>query len=278
MAGWQHRKVYINNLNSKYPMTQLKHTIIYMIVFCLIFLGLSYLVSVNKELVFYSANSAWISNDFLLSCFTGIFASLMVLITTELYKFFQMKRSMEQWFFMQMATIYGQLHIAETNIRNLLSSKESIPTNLLHYLSNIIKQLTPAMRVVDYNPLFETKNTKTIVKIIKRLHSVQLNNLESLANDCIYLEMAVCTDKIKEHEKGALTPVITFVSPNTNRTLIALLNEIQNTKSQMTINIAELNAACYDRFKWSEVNSQISAMPTIDTSLEGFWARWEKAN
>lgn len=41
-------------------MTQLKRTIIYMIVFCLIFLGLSYLVSVNKELVFYSANSAWI--------------------------------------------------------------------------------------------------------------------------------------------------------------------------------------------------------------------------
>ena len=43
-------------------MTQLKRTIIYMIVFCLIFLGLSYLVSVNRELVFYSANSAWISN------------------------------------------------------------------------------------------------------------------------------------------------------------------------------------------------------------------------
>ena len=255
-------------------MTQLKHTIIYMIVFCLIFLGLSYLVSVNIELVFYSANSVWISNDFLLSCFTGIFASFMALITTELYKFFQMKRSMEQWLFMQMATIYGQLHIAETNIRNLLSSKESIPTNLLHYLSNIIKQLTPAMRVVDYNPLFETKNTKAIIKIIKRLHSAQLNNLESLANDCIYLEMAVCTDKIKEHEKGVFTPVITFVSPNTNRTLIALLKEIQNTKSQMTINIAELNAACNDRFKWSEVDSQISAMPTIDTSLEGFWARW----
>ena len=72
-------------------MTQLKHTIIYMIVFCLIFLGLSYLVSVNKELVFYSANSAWISNDFLLSCFTGIFASLMVLITTGYINSFKLK-------------------------------------------------------------------------------------------------------------------------------------------------------------------------------------------
>lgn len=255
-------------------MTQLKHSILYLIVSCILFLGMSYFVSVNKELVFCSANSAWISNDFLLSCFTGIFASFMVLIATEVYKFFQIKRSMEQWLFMQMATIYGQLHIAETNIQKLLSSVESVPTNLLHYLSNTIKQLTPGMRAFDYNPLFKTKNEKAINIIIQRLYSAQLSDWESLANDCIYLEIAIGTDKIKEHEKGVFSPVITFSSPNTNRTLVTLLKEIQNIKSQITINITELNAACNDRFHWSEIGSQISTMPTIDTSLESFWARW----
>ncbi len=255
-------------------MTQLKHSILYLIVSCILFWGMSYFVSVNKELVFCSANSAWISNDFLLSCFTGIFASFMVLIATEVYKFFQIKRSMEQWLFMQMATIYGQLHIAETNIQKLLSSVESVPTNLLHYLSNTIKQLTPGMRAFDYNPLFKTKNAKAINIIIQRLYSAQLSDWESLANDCIYLEIAIGTDKIKEHEKGVFTPVITFSSPNTNRTLVTLLKEIQNIKSQITINITELNAACNDRFHWSEIGSQISTMPTIDTSLESFWARW----
>lgn len=131
------------------------------------------------------------------------------------------------------------------------------------------------MRAVDYNPLFKTKNTKTIIKIIQRLHSAQLSSWESLANDCIYLEIAIGTDKIKEHEKGVFTPAVTFVSPNTNRTLITLLKEIQNVKSQITIDITELNAACSDRFHWSEVSSQISSTPTIDTSLEGFWARWD---
>lgn len=259
-------------------MTPLKHTIIYMIVFCLIFLGLSYLVSVNKELVFYSANSAWISNDFLLSCFTGIFASLMVLITTEIYKFFQMRRSMEQWLFVQMVTIYSQLHIAEKSIQDSLSSTERVPTNLLHYLSYTIKQVTPGLRAFDFNPWFKTKSVNAIIKIIKRLHSNQLNNLETLANDCIYLEMAIGTDKIIEHGKGVFTPIITFVSPNTNRTLIALLNGIQNSKLQMVTNITELNTACNDRFHWSEAISQISSMPTIDSSLEGFWKRWEKAD
>lgn len=255
-------------------MTLLKHTILYLIVLCLLFLVMSYIVSVNKELVFYSSNSAWISNDFLLSCFTGIFASFMVLIATEVYKFFQTKRSMEQWLFMQMVTIYSQLHIAEKNIQNLLSFVESVPTNLLHYLSNTIKQRTPAIRELDYNPLINNKKTKKIIGIIKRLLSSQLNNWDSLANECIYLEIAICTDKIDEHEKGVSSPVITFTSPNTNKTIIALLKEIQYIKTQVATNITELNTACNNRFHWSELEAQISSMPTIDTSLESFWARW----
>lgn len=255
-------------------MTQLKHTILYLVTFCILFLVMSYIVSVNKELVFYSSNSAWISNDFLLSCFTGIFASFMVLIVTEVYKFFQTKRSMEQWLFMQMVTIYIQLHIAEKNIQNLSSSVKCVPTNLLHYLSNTINQLTPAIRVFDYNPLINNKKTKKIIGIIKRLLSYQLNNWDSLANECIYLEIAICTDKIDELEKGVDSSVITFASPNTNKTIIALLKEIQYIKSQVATNITELNTACNNRFHWSEVGSQISSMPTIDTSLEGFWARW----
>lgn len=255
-------------------MTQLKNTIFYLIGICILFLAMLYFVSVNKELAFYSTNSVWISNDFLLSCFTGIFASFMVLIATEIYKFFQMKKSVEQWLFIQLATLYGQLHIAEKNIQNLLSSKERIPTNLLYSLSNTIKQLTPAMRAFDYNPLFKTKNTKAIIKIIQRLHSAQLNNWDLLASDCIYLEIAIGTDKIDEHNKGIFTPVITFASPNTSKTLIALLKEMQSVKSQTNINITELNAACDDRFHWSEMDNQIASMPTIDTSLEGFWRKW----
>ncbi|MCX4333599.1 MAG: hypothetical protein OSJ55_01840 [Bacteroidales bacterium] len=88
------------------------------------------------------------------------------------------------------------------------------------------------------------------------------------------MEIAIGTDKIKEYEKGVFTPVITFESPNTNRTLITLLKEIQNIKSQITINITEFNAVCNDRFRWNEVGSQISSMPTINTSLEDFWERW----
>lgn len=256
-------------------MTQFKHTIIYLIGFCLIFLVMSYIVSVNKELAVYSANTVWIPKDFLISCFTGIFASFMVLIATEVYKFFQMKRAMEQWLFEQMATIYGQLHIAEKGIENLLSSDKDVPKNLLHYLSDTIKQVTPRIRTFDYNTLIKRKDTRIIIKIIQRLHSSQLSNLDSLANDCLYLEMAIINDNIKEHENGSFSAIITSGSHNTNKTLKALLKEIQNIKPLMATNLAELNAVCEERFHWSEICSQISSMPTLDTSLEEFWAKWD---
>lgn len=61
----------------------------------------------------------------------------------------------------------------------------------------------------------------------------------------------------------------------TNSIRYALLKEIQNLKPQIFTNLAELNAVCDDRFHWSEISSQISSMPTFDTSLENFWAKWD---
>ena len=87
--------------------------------------------------------------------------------------------------------------------------------------------------------------------------------------------MAIIADNLNEHGNGVLSPVITSDSSNTNKTLIALLKEIQSIKPLMATNLAELNAACEDRFHWSEVSSQISSMPTVDASLEDFWAKWD---
>lgn len=59
-----------------------------------------------------------------------------------------------------------------------------------------------------YNPLVKTKKTKTIIKIINRLHSAQLGNLEALANDCIYLEIAIIQIKLKNMKRGYFLPLL----------------------------------------------------------------------
>lgn len=255
-------------------MTQLKHTIYYLAGLCLAILIISYLVSINNEIHFWVLNSPWISNEFLFSCCIGIFASIAVLISTELYKSFQIQKSVEQFLFTQLAYLYGQLQIANANISNLLSGNQIIADNLLNSLSYTLSHITPMLRSVDYNPLCCTKQVKIVSEIVERIRSAQLQEIDNLAADCNYLGVAINTDKINSINNADLSHNITAKFQNTYKTLLALNKEIQQIKSKILIDITELNTACDNRFHWNEVEQQISNVPTIDTSLTNFWTKY----
>jgi len=254
-------------------MTQLKHTIYYLAGLCIAILIISYLISINSEIHFWVLNSPWISNEFLFSCCIGIFASIAVLISTELYKSFQIQKSVEQFLFTQLAYLYGQLQIASTNISNLLSGNQIVADNLLNSLCYTISHITPMLRSIDYNPLCHTKQVKIVSEIIERIRSIQLLEFDNLAADCNYLGIAINTDKINSIN-NAESHNITAKSPNTHKTLLALNKEIQQIKSKILIDITELNTVCDNRFHWNEVEQQISNAPTPDTSLTNFWNKY----
>lgn len=258
-------------------MTQLKHTIIYLVALSIFCLGVSYLFSVNIEIEFCLINSRFISNNFLFTCFSGAFASLVVVIATEAYRFIQSKRSIEQYLFSQLAFIYGQLQAANTNITNLLKNKELVSNNLLCYLSNTIKQITPSLRTLDFNPFFQSNRSRAIKRIITRLLSTEINQLESFANDCIYLPMAINTDKLDALSKGESNTVITSTSTNTHKTLEILNKEIIRLTSQVLIDLTELNTACDNSFHWNDIEKNLSDMPLPDTSLSAFFSKHESS-
>lgn len=256
-------------------MTQLKHTIIYLIILCILCLAISYTISINMEIGFCAINSRLISNNFLFTCFSGAFASILVVIATEVYRFIQMKKSIEQFFFSQLAFIYGQLQAANTNITNLLYNKELVSDNLLNYLSNTIKQITPSLRSLDYNPFFPSNRSRAIKRIITRLFSTEINQLDSLACDCIYLPMAINTDKSDALRKGESNAVITSASPNTQKALNVLNKEIVRLISQILIDLTELNTACDNSFHWNDIEKKLSDVPKPDSSLSAFFSKYD---
>lgn len=258
-------------------MTQLKHTLFFLIILCLIFLGLSYAISINMEIGFCDVNSAFISNNFLFTCFSGVFASLLVLIVTEAYRFFQTKKAVEQFMFGQLAFIYGQLQIANTNIYNLLSGDKLVTENLLEYLSTSIKQITTSLRSLDYNPIIPNNQARIIKNIVIRLFSTEIPHLDSFVGNCIYLPIAINTDKMEALQNGKSNHVVMSSSPNTNKTLKLLNDEISRLKAQILIDLTELNAVCDNRFHWNDIEHQISHVSTPDSSLTGFWARYDKS-
>ena len=258
-------------------MTQLKHTLFFLIILCLIFLGLSYAISINMEIGFCVVNSAFMSNNFLFTCFSGTFASILVLIATEAYRFYQAKRAVEQFIFGQLAFIYGQMQIATTNISNLLSEDKLVTENLLEYLSISIKQITPSLRSLDYNPIISNNQARVIKNIVIRLFSTEIPNLDSFAVNCIYLPIAINTDKLEALNNGKSNSVVISSSPNTNKTLRLLNDDISRLKAQILIDLTELNAVCDNRFHWNDIEQEISRVSASDSSLKEFWARYDKS-
>ena len=229
------------------------------------------------EIGFCAVNSAFISNNFLFTCFSGAFASILVLIVTEAYRFIQTKKALEQFMFGQLAFIYGQLQIANTNIHNLLSENKLVAENLLEYLSISIKQITPTLRTLDYNPIISNNRARVVKNIIKRLFSAEIPYLDSLARDCIYLPIAINTDKLEVLQNGESNPVVMSSSPNTNKTLKLLNDDILRLKALILIDLTELNAVFDNRFHWNNIEQQITHVSTPDSSLTGFWARYDKS-
>lgn len=254
-------------------MTPIKKTIDYLLILGLIFLLLSYLISVNKEQVFFTINSMWMSNDFLFACFSGIFASVTVLLATEIYKYFQTKRGIEQFLFTQLAFLYGQLQIADRNIHKIQSNDEEVSCNLFDYLTFYIQNILPQLRSIDYNPIIKTNHTNVIRQVIFRLFSKQIADLDTLGRECIYLPMAINTDKIDYLKMGIQNPIVKASSPTTSKVLLALQKEIKVNMNRLQIDISEINAVCNNRFHWAETEQNISSVPMPDTSIEKFLDR-----
>lgn len=127
------------------------------------------------EIGFYTINSSLVSNNFFFTCFSGAFASILVLLATEIYRFIQVKKDFEQFLFSQLAFIYGQLQIAENSISKLLNKKELIPNNLLTQLSHTLSQITLSLRSLDYNTFISTKKSRIISGIIARLFATEIS-------------------------------------------------------------------------------------------------------
>ena len=223
------------------------------------------------EIGFLSINSNFISNNFLFTCFTGAFASIVVLLVTEIYRFAQNKKNFEQFLFSQLAYLYGQLQIACTHTYKLLNKSDLVPNNLLDQLSNTLNQITPTLRSLDYNTFISTSKSRIINGILNRLFSTEISQMDELSRICIYLSMAICTDKMDLLKKGTSNPVITSTSPNTQKALKVLYKEISQLKTAISIDITELNAVCDNRFHWNSIERGISNMPESDSSLEAFF-------
>ncbi len=254
-------------------MTQIKKSILILSVICLVSFILSYAFSINMENHYLRINSPWISNEFAFACICGIFASTIILLATEIIKYVQEKKTVEHFTFNQMVIIYGELQNIKRTISEYLQSNDKVPANLMFHTSAILGNCVNMLRLTDYNPINNYRNKKKA--IITVVSTDLVFKLQKLIFDFAFVHTAVLTDQIKLREKRIKDSSIEPTYGNTKRTLNILVKEINNMNKEVLVSITNLDEACNNRFKWTDIEPQISNIPKMNTSLTLFYAQNE---
>ena len=117
----------------------------------LVFLLLTYVISLNMEIGFINIGSNLISNSFLFAVFSGIFASILVVLICDLHKYFDTKKRVENLLFVQLAYLYGQLLLIRNNIgRSLHNPTESLDHKLLQFSTSNASAFLNNIKGIEY--------------------------------------------------------------------------------------------------------------------------------
>lgn len=213
-------------------------------------LVLAYLVSINMELHFIVLDSPIVSNNFCFSVMTGFFASMLIVLVCEIQKYCINKKGTEDYLFSQYGMLYGEL----LNMRWLLQIVDHdhtkiVPGQLLVRSMEIIKSQMAAVFSADYST-FHKRNRLQIVH--DEFHENGYPALWTFLNDCRNLEIAVNMDQMDSLIVTGLQSNPTVSSHYTGKTVLILLQKIEDQITYYNHILEELDVTCNKRYHWDE--------------------------
>lgn len=222
----------------------------------LFFLLLAYLTSVNSEMHFIAVNSEWVSNDFFITMFGGIFTGFLVVELCEIQKYMSIKAHTEQIIFYHSCYLYMELKQMKVNIEDYLSNDNwLVPENLFDENVRVIQGEIHELQNTDYATF--RNNDKSLMTEHARFRSDTLLRIQSLLQSGTRLRIAINETKkeflrqqLDNHTYSELWKQITIKDPKVTQTLSNELNATKEYIGLVDQYITSLNKYCRNRYKW----------------------------
>ena len=217
---------------------------------------LTYAISLNMEMGIININSYTISNSFLFTLFSGVFASTLVVLICELNKYYDSKKRVENSLYMQFASLYVQLLIIRNNTAKMLQNpNEQLAQNLLEIPTSNSKASLDSIRNLEFCTF---KGKSPIELALKSFIGNGDIKLEDFMTNCKFLEIAINEDKIEFMKGGNFSPIITSASDKTHKVLSILNKNVEGFINEIDSLIIKIDNACDNRFIWVERRNAMS--------------------
>lgn len=238
-----------------------------------VFLILTYLTTVNIEGKFISVDSVWISNNFLVTLFGGVFASMLVVVLCEIQKYLSAKTNTEHYLFYQSVYLYQALVQMKINAKDYIEHQElQIPENLFDESIRMIQSELIALQTTDYATFIHGKDSFMVKHGIFRVES--LPKIQSVLQTGILLRIAI-NQTIKENLEMQLEThiytssykQITSQNPRIDLMLNKAIEALSLSATLVERYIVALDNCCNNKFKWDEIKEKLPFSHLEDNNI-----------
>ena len=237
------------------------------------FLIVTFIICLNKSYEWFSIK--WLSNDFLLTVFGGLFASTLVVLICEWQKYFFNKRSVEDFLWNNTINLYAKVLIMKNSVDKELSAPvHRINLSMLEECSNIAENILSNGYYVDYSTFCKKQSLALALKEFYQKKPL----LERIIRECVYLKIAGMTDEINVLANNEiLNYKVTNKDPETFKTLTILSNNLIKAIGIIEWLLAKIDYS--GRYKWQDSNKSIKENYNEifkDFSYEDFLKQYEE--
>lgn len=230
------------------------------ILLSILFVLLTYLITVNMELGFVSINSGWISSNFFLTVFGGAFGSTVVVLICELHRYWILKKETEIKIYSTLYSILAEIIVSNNSTRTYLQNTDlPVPEKTLDANRERVLAAISTLEAIDYRPLFK-KNIFWLE--LTRFSQEAYQKVKQFISDEQFLNIAVLKDRLDMLKRG-VSGDVTAKCPNTGKTLEILLKNGVSCAEDLKALFDCLDSIRSGEFKWSESKQKIESFQTV---------------
>ena len=223
--------------------------------------ALTYVLSLNSDNHFVVISSKWVSNSFLFTIASGIFASLIVVILCELVRYRQMKYATEITLITNMASLYSQFLTIKSNCKRALDSQDAIADNLIQPTCDNATMTADYINGIDYTSFCNNK----IQRVLTTFKNEKLLAIKYALAGFRFYRIAFIEDKkllIKRRERE----IVTSNCPNVNKALHKIVDQTSTILSYLDQITLQMDAELGYKYNWQNRRQAVNSYQKNYTS------------